>query len=303
MRLGYFAMPMHPVERPWDETLDEDREAVILADKLGFHDAFIGEHLTDRAENITNCMIFLATLIHETKQIKLATGTSNLSQMHPVLVAAHAAMFDHLSRGRFILGISPGACAPTRRRSAISTQTATRCSPTRSTSSWRSGSASRPTTSICPATATRCRPHRGARHRSRHLPQALPEAAAGDRRHRGGALLQGVMLMGKRDFHPLSANFLQAKWAQAHWANYAEGKACRHQKPDIADWRVARTVFVADDDKAAARYGRGDAKSPYRFYYQQLLAKFSRLGRLRFSRRIGSSPTARSRSTMSSTAW
>ena len=29
--------------------------------------------------------------------------------MHPVLVAQHAAMFDHLSEGRFIFGVSPGA--------------------------------------------------------------------------------------------------------------------------------------------------------------------------------------------------
>ena len=38
-----------------------------------------------------------------------ATGTTNLSHIHPVLIAAHAAMFDHLAEGRFILGISPGA--------------------------------------------------------------------------------------------------------------------------------------------------------------------------------------------------
>ena len=53
--------------------------------------------------------MFLATLIPDTKTIKLATGTSNLSQMHPVLIAQHAAMFDHLSQGRFIFGVSPGA--------------------------------------------------------------------------------------------------------------------------------------------------------------------------------------------------
>jgi len=47
MRLGYFAKPMHPMHRNWAETLDEDREAVILTDELGFYDAFIGEHLTD----------------------------------------------------------------------------------------------------------------------------------------------------------------------------------------------------------------------------------------------------------------
>ncbi len=54
---------------------------------------FMGEHLTDKAENITNSLIFNASLISDTKNIKLATGTSNLSHMHPVLVAQHAAMF------------------------------------------------------------------------------------------------------------------------------------------------------------------------------------------------------------------
>src|SRR3954451_25310495 len=104
-------MPMHPAERDPAQTLQEDRETVILADRLGVPDAFVGEHLTDRCENITNSFIFLATLIAETKTIKLGTGTSNLSQSHPVLVAAHAAMFDHLAQGRFIFGVSPGTLA------------------------------------------------------------------------------------------------------------------------------------------------------------------------------------------------
>src|SRR5712691_3801522 len=111
MRLGLFMMPMHPAERDPAQTLQEDREAIILADRLGYYDAFVGEHLTDRCENITNSFIFLATLIGETRTIKLATGTSNLSHSHPALVAAHAAMFDHLAQGRFILGVSPGALA------------------------------------------------------------------------------------------------------------------------------------------------------------------------------------------------
>src|SRR5215510_16069519 len=109
MRLGYFTMPVHPMDRSWTETLREDREAIILADKLGFYDAFMGEHLTDKCENVTNSMLFQATLIPETKRIKLGTGTANLSQTHPVLTAVQAAMFDHLAQGRFILGVSPGA--------------------------------------------------------------------------------------------------------------------------------------------------------------------------------------------------
>jgi alkanesulfonate monooxygenase SsuD/methylene tetrahydromethanopterin reductase-like flavin-dependent oxidoreductase (luciferase family) len=111
VRLGYFTMPLHPPERSPTVTLEEDRQAIILCDQLGFHDAFVGEHLTEKSENVTNSFIFLATLLPVTKQIKLGTGTSNLSHTHPTLIASHAAMFDHLARGRFILGVSPGALA------------------------------------------------------------------------------------------------------------------------------------------------------------------------------------------------
>src|SRR5688500_4438617 len=111
MRLGYFTMPMHPAERNPTETLQEDREAIILADSLGFHDAFVGEHLTEKTENIPSSVLFLATLISDTKTIKLATGTSNLSQSHPVLIASNAALLDHLSKGRFVFGISAGILA------------------------------------------------------------------------------------------------------------------------------------------------------------------------------------------------
>ena len=48
----------------------------------------------------------------------------------------------------------------------------------------------------------------------------------------------------------------------------------------MEDWRVARTIFVADDDKTAKRYGYEDANSPYRFYFSQMRAKMQRGNRL-----------------------
>ena len=92
MKLGYFTMPMHPQHRSATDTLHEDREAIILADKLGFHDAFVGEHLTEKTENIVSSLLFLSSLSPDTKTIKLATGTSTLSQWHPAMIASHAAM-------------------------------------------------------------------------------------------------------------------------------------------------------------------------------------------------------------------
>jgi alkanesulfonate monooxygenase SsuD/methylene tetrahydromethanopterin reductase-like flavin-dependent oxidoreductase (luciferase family) len=87
---------------------------------------------------------------------------------------------------------------------------------------------------------------------------------------------KGVIAMGERDFHPLSANFLLAKWLPSHWANYSEGKRKAGQTANPADWRIARTIFVADDDNVARRYGRDDPQSPYRYYWRMLLHKMTR---------------------------
>src|ERR1700716_1080754 len=108
MQLGFFTMPIHPLDKDWRQSLREDREAFILADELGFTEGYVGEHATDRAENITSAAMFLCTLVDATKRIKLGTGTINMPNTHPVATASQIAMLDHLLDGRFIFGISPG---------------------------------------------------------------------------------------------------------------------------------------------------------------------------------------------------
>ena len=282
MRLGYFTMPVHPMERDWSQTLREDREAVILADKLGFYDAFVGEHLTDACENITNSMMFQATLIHDTKTIKLATGTTNLSQMHPVLIAVNAAMFDHLAQGRFIMGVSPGALTSDSEAIGILDQDRNKIFAEAIDVILAIWERDPPYDIDFPDNRYKVSTSRtqaldiGVGFLGKPYQQPRPEIV--------GTVVApfspGVVLMGKRDFHPLSANFLLAKHLKSHWTNYAKGKAEAGQKADVADWRVARTIFVADDDKVALRYGREDANSPYRFYFEQMRAKMKRGNRL-----------------------
>ncbi|NNL85268.1 MAG: LLM class flavin-dependent oxidoreductase, partial [Myxococcales bacterium] len=108
MKLSYFTMPLHPTERKIHETLREDRAAFLLAEQLGFHEAFVGEHISDRAETVTSCLMFLASLAYETTTLRLGSGTINLPNAHPATVAAQVAMIDHMLQGRFIFGISPG---------------------------------------------------------------------------------------------------------------------------------------------------------------------------------------------------
>ena len=108
MKLGFFTMPIHPLDKDWRQCLREDREAFILADTLGFAEAYCGEHTTDQAENITSCMMFLSTLVGQIKTMRLGTGTINVPNTHPAAVASNAAMLDHLLDGKFNFGISPG---------------------------------------------------------------------------------------------------------------------------------------------------------------------------------------------------
>ena len=96
--------------------------------------------------------------------------------------------------------------------------------------------------------------------------------------------------MGERDFHPISAHFLLPKWVKTHWPNYAEGKAKAGVDADPSDWRVARTIFVADDDKVASDYARYDSKSPYVFFYNHLGAKLRAAGRLSVFKRDPDQP-------------
>src|SRR6185295_7287782 len=256
MKLGMFMMPVHPLHRNATETLKEDREAVILADQLGYHDVFIGEHLTDQAENITNSLLFLATLIHSTKRIKLGTGTCNLSQQHPVLVAAQAAMFDHLAQGRFILGVSPGALPSDAEAIGILDQDRNKMfaeSIDVILKIWESEppyDIDLPGNRFKVTTRKNFDPTFGTGIMPRPFQKPRPEIV--------GTVVapfsKGVIIMGERDFHPLSANFLLPHWLKSHWTNYAEGKT-------------------------AASYGRHDANSPYRFYYKQLQTKLTKAGR------------------------
>src|SRR5260370_1361413 len=108
VKLGMFTMPFHHPDRDYAAILEEAREAIVLADRLGFTEAFVGEHFSSWSERITSPLIFFATLIPRTTQIRFGTGVINLPQLHPATVAAHAAMFDQLCRGRFIMGIGPG---------------------------------------------------------------------------------------------------------------------------------------------------------------------------------------------------
>jgi len=101
-------MPVHPPARSFTETLAEDTEKSLLADRLGFAELWLGEHFSATSEPIPSPLMFMAGLVSRTENLQFGTGVINLPNHNPVVVAAEAAQFDHMSRGRFMLGVGPG---------------------------------------------------------------------------------------------------------------------------------------------------------------------------------------------------
>ncbi len=108
MRLGLFMMPVHPPDRAFTETLAEDEEKALYADALGFDELWLGEHFSASTEPIPSPLMFMASLLSRTKNLTFGTGVICLPNHDPVTVAAEVAQFDHMSRGRFMLGVGPG---------------------------------------------------------------------------------------------------------------------------------------------------------------------------------------------------
>ena len=108
MRLGIFMMPVHPPARSFTDTLAEDEEKALYADALGFDEMWLGEHFSATTEPIPSPLMFMASLVPRTKNLKFGTGVICLPNHDPAIVAAEVAQFDHMSRGRFMFGIGPG---------------------------------------------------------------------------------------------------------------------------------------------------------------------------------------------------
>jgi alkanesulfonate monooxygenase SsuD/methylene tetrahydromethanopterin reductase-like flavin-dependent oxidoreductase (luciferase family) len=272
LKLGTFMMPLHPPGRqPW-QTLAEDREAILLADRLGYCEALVGEHVTDLSENVTSCLMFLASLAHETKRIVLGSGTINMPNSHPAAIAAQVAMLDHLLKGRFLMGISPGGLMSDaevfgnfgKDRNAMFLESIDMVLEI-----WKKdgpydlkGKFFEVTTgrTMIPeiGQGTILKPYQ-----KPHPPIVVTAVAPHSK---------GVTEAAKRGWTPVSANFLLPEWVASHWPRYQEGCLASNRAPRGEDWRVAKSIFVADDERTARDYGHGP-KGPYFFYFKQLIRK------------------------------
>jgi limonene 1,2-monooxygenase len=109
LRFGIFMAPFHPAGENPTWALQRDLDLIQHLDQLGYDEAWIGEHHSAGSEIIASPEIFIATAAERTRNIKLGTGVVSVSYHNPYMVAERAVLLDHLMKGRFMLGMGPGA--------------------------------------------------------------------------------------------------------------------------------------------------------------------------------------------------
>ena len=108
-RFGIFLAPFHPVGQNPTLALQRDLELIVHLDRLGFDEAWIGEHHSAGYEIIASPEVFIGVAAERTRRIRLGTGVSSLPYHHPLMLADRMVLLDHLTGGRIMLGVGPGA--------------------------------------------------------------------------------------------------------------------------------------------------------------------------------------------------
>jgi len=108
LRNGIFLAPFHPVEEDPTLCIQRDLELIEHLDRLGYDEAWVGEHHSAGYEIIASPELFIAAAVERTKRIRLGTGVVSLPYHNPLMTANRIIQLDHQSKGRVMFGVGPG---------------------------------------------------------------------------------------------------------------------------------------------------------------------------------------------------
>jgi len=108
LRFGIFMAPFHRPGQDPTLLLERDLQLIEHLDRLGYAEAWVGEHHSGGWEIIASPEVFIAVASQRTRSIRLGTGVSSLPYHNPLMLADRMVLLDHLTRGRTMLGVGPG---------------------------------------------------------------------------------------------------------------------------------------------------------------------------------------------------
>ena len=250
MQYGVFMMPSHPPEREVFQAHKWDLDCLVLAAKLGFSAAWIGEHYTAPWEPIPSPDLMIAQALMLTKDIRLGTGVHLLPYHHPAELACRVAYLDHLAQGRFMFGIGSGGLPTDYTMFDVDGMNGQHRDMTREA------------IDIILRLWSEDEPFE---YKGEFWNVNLPEPQYGTLKHHikpfqpphppiGVASVsfasETLKIAGERGFIPMSLAFNQ-EYVVSHWEAVLDGADRSGRTPSRRDWRITRDVWVADSDDEA----------------------------------------------------
>ena len=275
MRCGYFAMPLHPPGADPARTMEEDLEQLVTLDRLGFEEAWIGEHFTAMWENIPCPDLFIAKALALTQTMKLGTGVSCLPNHSPLMLAQRIAQLDQMARGRFYWGVGSGGFPGDFEVVGVDPKSGEQREITRAVLDLILELWNDPKPGLYESKYWRFRipEPQDDIGLSLHLrPYQRPHPPIGVAGV--SAKSETLVLAGERGYIPMSINFVPPRILRTHWDAVAAGAQRVGRVADRSSWRIARDVYVADTNAEARREAlAGPLARDYRDYFLRLLAK------------------------------
>jgi alkanesulfonate monooxygenase SsuD/methylene tetrahydromethanopterin reductase-like flavin-dependent oxidoreductase (luciferase family) len=273
MQLGLFAMPSHPPRRPVWQTYEEDLELLVLADRLGYDEAWLGEHFTSTWENIPAPELVLAQAFALTTRIRLGTGVTCIPNHHPAELAYRIAQLDNMGKGRFMWGVGAGGFAGDATLFEIPQDGVHRAVTQQSIDAvlkiWADrGEGFAYQDEFYHFTVPANAAWGGLGNRLKPYTQPHPRMAVAGVSKSSSTLRWA----GEKGWLPMSINFVNAADLVGHWKAYEEGSAAGGHTPLRSEWRVARDIYVADTDEQAEREAlESSLATTHRDYFFPLL--------------------------------
>ncbi len=256
IRHGMFIMPFHDPAKPLGQCYDEDLELIIRAEELGFSEFWIGEHHTMKYENIVMPEIFIARALGETRRIRLGPAPVCLNQHHPAHVAGRLAFLDHLSKGRLNLCFGAGSVTADQELFGAEPKNAAAMVDEATDMILRLWSTEPPyeiegkfwTIRLKKTVDTET----GIGYIHKPLQQPHPPIAVPGTSRQSPSM----RIAGQRGFQPFGHCLIAGNVLADTWQTYEQAGLEAGRQPRRADWKVTRSIFLADTTAEARRLAR-----------------------------------------------
>jgi alkanesulfonate monooxygenase SsuD/methylene tetrahydromethanopterin reductase-like flavin-dependent oxidoreductase (luciferase family) len=276
-------MPLHPPGADPAQTMDDDLEQLVTLDRLGFEEAWVGEHFTAMWENIPCPDLFIAKALALTRTMKLGTGVSCLPNHSPLMLAQRIAQLDQMARGRFYWGVGSGGFPGDFELFGVDPKSGEQREITRAVLDLILELWNDPKPGLYESKYWRFRVPElqddiGLRLHLRPYQRPHPPIAVAG----VSAKSETLTLAGERGYIPMSINFVPPRILKTHWEAFATGAQRAGRVADPSTWRIARDVYVADTNAQARREAlAGPLARDYRDYFMHLLKKIRGLEMLK----------------------